>query len=1112
MKHLRCLLAIMLVVTAALGLAAENSAPDGSWTKLDADQLASRAKTASRTWVNPDVYSAYTVNLPVVEGQAQAAPSEAGRIARTSGATITVPRPDGKFETFRILDVSTMEPELAAEFPTIRTFSGVGVEDPSANIRGDVGPQGFRASVRSGSDSYYVDPLYIGETDLHISYFLKDAGADSNLSCHVQGTSGNLPQSHPYSRKVRGAFGTDFRTVRLAIATTGEYAATVDGTVAGTQAAIVSVVNRVNQVYEAEVGVRLILVANNTDLIYIDPLTDPYDDDVITALVGQNNENAANVLGLSNYDVSQVLNSTGSGLASFTSVCDDTKKGRGTSSIRGGSPLDNQSVYHLAHELGHQFGADHSWNGVDGNCNPDNYAANAAFEPGSGSTIMAYPGTCSSDNLRIGKEAYFHRYNLDQMQTFIDSSLSCATLDPSGNNPPLANAGADIVVPINTPFKLNASGSDVDSDVLFYCWEQFDLATAQRAFFAPDDGTGPIFRSQFPTANTARYFPNNVGNPVNGEAVMFSVPERDRNFQVTVRDFRGGTNNDSMVVHTIAAPAAAFRVTTGNTPGEHWTGATKVITWDVAGTDTLPFNIFSVHIMMSIDGGATFPYMLKSNTPNDGTEVVNLPNVNSSQVRIRVEPTGSGVFDVSDSNVVIGGNLEVNPAVLDFGIVCPGVTQDKTFRVYNTGSGDLTIHTITKSGSDAFTLVPTDANPQPSLPLVLAPGDSVDFTVHLDSTATPVGPISTQFTVNSSDLTGSSKFVTAAATIGEPNITVAPVPLAFGTVCPENLQSNEKTVSVCNSGMCPLNITDIAMSNTEFTVVGLPALPITVQPGSCLEFDVRFTPSSVGPKSATLSVTSNDPDTPVSEVAVTGETLASTLSTTEKIGFQPAVVTTIGHCPADEPLVVAGTGLCNVKVTTVTITGTNAGSFSLIGLPTSANPLVLAPGEQLGGGSLKVRFLPDAVITERFHRAEANVTYITDPFTNEETTVIIPLAGEAAQTGFRLLVRAGGVPVEKVDKITATVKGSKASGKQNKTNLQVANANLRTVTAPDPFASDLSFQFHAEFGGLTNSIQLPTGDVQLKVQIKIGKKKKTKTVGFQNLSTCSFNKDVVIDF
>lgn len=1222
MKLIRFAMIFFAVAAAtSQAVAAGETSSDGAWTHLDQAAAVQRSAVTGTHWVAPEKFAAFSFTESVTRGVLSGAQPDTILAPRRSGTVISVPRPDGSFERFRVARVDMMEPGLAARYPDIQTFTGVGIDDPSATVRGDITRHGFRGSVRNGSDWYYIDPLYQRNASLHVSYYLKDSGAVDPLICHTTHED-NFAAGQRMVRQLkssRDAFGTDFRTFRLAIATTGEYTAGVGGTVEDGMAAVVSVVNRLNQLYEIEVGVRMVLVANNDLLIYLDGTTDPYTDGDTTELLDENQATLPGVIGgAGNYDIGHVLNSTGSGRASGSVVCKDASKARGTSAIRGSGPLDNQSVYHLAHEVGHQFGAGHSFNGVAGNCNDGNRSPDNAYEPGSGTTILGYPGTCGTDNIRVGKEAYFHRRSLDTMINFIATDTACAVTVPSGNTPPAINAGTDIYVPVSTPFKLKATGSDTDGDTVFYTWEQFDLGVA-RALGSPDDGTRPLFRSRFPSINPARYFPLNPAAPDDSE-ILPTVANRDLNFYVTGRDFRsagGGTNDDHLVVHVIEAPAAPFRVTVGNVATEIWTGTTKEITWDVAGTDAQPFNIFNVNIMLSIDGGNTYPYLLAEAVPNDGSEIVTLPNVTSDQVRVRVEPTGSGVFDISNADITIGARMQINPINLNFGVVCPGDELTNSFEIYNIGSADLIISNVTIAGSSAYSLIPNNASPQPGVPTVVQPGNHINYTVRLVAPTT-IGATTANITVSSNDPTTPNQIVTAVASVGEPDIktmipnsggfgnvclgshkdmhitvnneglcnlvisgitsnnpifvvpevltfplavqagtsvqipiryqpvalgaasgaitiasndpdqpsklvnvfantpggkiSVTPCPIDFGVVCPEDLASMKREVTICNTGLCPLNVSNVAISGSDFTLYGLPTMPATLQPGSCFSFEVQFTPTSVGPKTATLTVTSDDPDNPVVNCTVTGETVASTVGVANHISFQPTVINTIGNCQSDEALLINGIGICNVQISTVTITGVNADSFSLVGLPSSDGPITLSPGEVLGDGNLRVRFSPSHLVNERFHQAQVNVTYIADPFTLTEETAVVPLAGEATQTGFRMLVRAGGVPVDEVLKITLKAKGIGANGKKQKSNAKVKNATLRTITAPEPFTSDLSAQYHIEFGGITNSAPLPTGEVTMKIQYRVGKKKINRTLKFITAETCTFNKNIVVDF
>ena len=491
----------LLVAASCQGLAfAAATSSDGAWSAVDASKF--KPAAASRQWVSPEKYKVFTINQPVVVSGIMAAPPESSLAAKTGGPVLTVPKPDGMFERFSIIGVPTMEPGLAAKFPDIKTFAGVGIDDPTATIRGDWGPLGFHASVRNGTENYYVDPLYKKRIDVYAAYWLKDNASAGELEClFFGGPSPALAGLPSLSNLTALPYGTTLRTFRLALAADAEYTALVGGTVPAGQAAVVTVVSRVNHVYETEVAVRFVLVANNNLLIFTDPATDGYTDSDANALMGENQTKVDAVIGSANYDVSQVLNSTGSGVAwSLGIVCNNALKASATSSVRGAGPMDNQSIYHTCHELGHMFGAPHTWNGTQGNCVPGQWTATSAYEPGSGSTIMCYPSTCSTDNVQGGKDGYFHRDSLNNIIGFITSpSASCAAVSATGNTPPVVEAGPDIVVPVNTPFKLKAIGSDPDGDLLAYTWEQWNLGP-QRPLTVPDDGVGarlPVTLAEF---------------------------------------------------------------------------------------------------------------------------------------------------------------------------------------------------------------------------------------------------------------------------------------------------------------------------------------------------------------------------------------------------------------------------------------------------------------------------------------------------------------------------------------------------------------------------------------------------------------------------------------
>ena len=269
--------------------------------------------------------------------------------------------------------------------------------------------------------------------------------------------------------------GTELRTYRLANAATGEYTAFHGGTVPLGQAAIVTAVNRVTGIYEVELAVRMILVANNSSLVYTNSGTDPYTNSDASALLSENQGNIDAIIGDANYDVGHVFSTGGGGLAGLGVVGISGQKARGETGS--GSPV-NDSFYvdYVAHELGHQFGGNHTFNQPDGNRN-----AGTAMEPGSGSTIQAYAGLFGPDDLQPNSDPYFHSISFDEMFGYVSTGAgnAAAVITATGNNVPTVNAGNDYTIPAGTPFALSAYGDDADvGDVLTYNWEQRDLGPA----------------------------------------------------------------------------------------------------------------------------------------------------------------------------------------------------------------------------------------------------------------------------------------------------------------------------------------------------------------------------------------------------------------------------------------------------------------------------------------------------------------------------------------------------------------------------------------------------------------------------------------------------------
>ena len=602
-------------------------------------------------WVQPAYGQRLVLHESALRHALQRVPMEGTHTVKNQ-CVLSLPAPSGKFERFEVVETAVMHPDLAAKFPEIRTFSGIGLDDPYASLRMDITPKGLHAQVLSPRGSYYIDPYWKNDTAFYTCY-RKDALRGKSFSCGVVG--GKSPLAGQTPRLASLTTGSTLQTYRLAVTGQGEYTVFHGGTVAGAMAAIVTTINRVNGIYENDLAVRLQLVANNNLIIYTNPATDPFSlNNSSGTTLNQNQSNTDSVIGSSNYDVGHIFNTGGGGLAGNGVVCFNPQKAEAATGSA--TPMgDAFDVDFVAHELGHQFGADHTFNGVISSCSGNRNGA-TAHEIGSGTTIMGYAGICGVDNVQVHADPYFHAVSLEQIFAYL-SSRSCEVATSTGNAPPSVNAGSDYTIPKETPFKLIASGTDADGDILTYCWEEMDLGPAQM-LSAADNGSSPIFRSFPPTTDPTRTFPRlaDLLSNTTTDAEKLPALARTMTWRVTARDNRmngGGTDSDEAQI-TVAGGAGPFLVTSPNTALT--LSGSQNITWDPANTQNAPVSTTNVNIHLSLNGGLTFDVLLAANTPNDGSHTVTFPSVSNSQARIRIESADNIFFDVSDVDFNITPN------------------------------------------------------------------------------------------------------------------------------------------------------------------------------------------------------------------------------------------------------------------------------------------------------------------------------------------------------------------------------------------------------------------------------------------------------------------------
>ena len=626
----------------------------------------------------------------------------------------------------------------------------------------------------------YIDPARRGDTRNYVSFYKHDIrpGAIDGLDCGFKPakTAATRPTQN-FGVATPAAIGSGglLRTYRVAVAATGEYSTFHGGTVPLAQAAIVTSVNRVVGVYEKELAVRLVLVPNNDRLVYLNPATDPYTNDSGEVLLSENQALVDLLIGPANYDIGHVFSTGGGGIAGYAVVCRTGLKAQGVTGSS--SPVaDAFDIDYVAHEMGHQFSGSHPFNGSSGSCNGGNREDSAAWEPGSGSTIMAYAGICAPQNLQPNSDAFFHVGNYEEMRGFIVAS-TCPTTATTGNRPPTVSGPASgLTLPGGTPFRLTATGADADGDPLLYSWEEIDRGTTGSPTAAQTaDNNVPLFRSFVPSTSPTRYFPRLADVVSNTATIGERLPtvSRKLTFKCTARDQHrgtagviGGVTSSDSVKLRVTSAAGPFLVASPNT-ALSWDGAsTQTVTWDVAGTTANGVNCASVNIRLSTDGGFTYPTALALGVPNNGTATIKVPSVTTTTARVMVEAVGNYFFDISDANFTIVSPSVCAPATA---LAVGAITNTSASVSFAPGAGGTQYVVTTTPATTTRTVTAS-----PVALTGLAPG-----TVYTVSIVTSCGSSSTSAAATARFTTTAPPPCSAPSELAARNITLTSATISF---------------------------------------------------------------------------------------------------------------------------------------------------------------------------------------------------------------------------------------------------------------------------------------------------------------------------------------------
>jgi Metallo-peptidase family M12B Reprolysin-like/Cadherin-like/Secretion system C-terminal sorting domain/Proprotein convertase P-domain len=575
----------------------------------------------------------------------------------TTTFTLELPMPDGSFETVRVFDSPMMEAPLAARYPMIRTYKILGIKDLHLQGRMNITTQGFQTLFFSAKGETLIEPVGNGDVVNYVSYYKKDLPETEQLKvkCGVE-NSVIHPENTPKVETRSGA--AILHKYRAAVACTGEYGERMGGTREKVLSAIVATMSKVNAIYERDLTTRLILVAKQDSLIFLNGNTDPFNDGSAAGLTSEGLTVMNQVIGINSYDIGHTFgtNCTGgiAGIVTGTGTCSATKA-RGASCLYFGR--DNSHYQTVAHEIGHQFSANHTMSNCPG-VPQAQVASSNKVEPGAGNTLMSYAGSCGIANYG-GTEDYFNGQNIVEMYNFsrLGIGSGCAIRENVSNNEPEITFPYknNFYIPVKTPLQLRANVKDADNDPLTYCWEQTD--GVQNAF-GVFDALGPQFRSFFPSASPERILPSLtkilLSKPDKTEILPDST--RDFSFRLTVRDNHVPNSTSAWADWKFKATikAGPFEVVSPNVAEDKWViNKYTEVKWKVANTDKTPVNCQKVNILLSTDGGYTYPITLASGVPNDGSEVILVPNNTTTSARVKIEAADNIFFDLSNAGFSI---------------------------------------------------------------------------------------------------------------------------------------------------------------------------------------------------------------------------------------------------------------------------------------------------------------------------------------------------------------------------------------------------------------------------------------------------------------------------
>lgn len=680
--NLKQLLTIVMFFAFFSSFQAQNS----FWTEKKEADLSENPKVDRNS--HPEKYKIFHLNLPAFKQALQDAPVR-GQIQGQSPLIISFPNSQGNLERFRVVESPIMPEVLAAKFETIKTYTAVGIDDPTATMKISVTQFGVHTMNLSGKNPQtFIDPFTV-DTENYIVYAKKDLPIDKRtFECL---TEEGEELNAAFERGSYDTFSVDaddsvLKKYRLALSAHQDYGDVFSANSepgeekADIMAQMVIAINRVNGIYERDLAITLEFIENNDDLIFYSGIGEnPWEgaDGFMDFWLGTFNERTQEVndeiIGDENYDIGHNFNTSGGGNAGCIGcVCVSGKKGSGYTGLP--NPVgDSFYIDFVAHEMGHQFGGYHVMNTCSRSGN-----GSTEVEPASGSTIMGYAGVCDY-NIQYYSDSHFNFVNIRDIKANIQQgpSSNCPEEITIENQAPTANAGGNYVIPKSTAFVLTGEADDPDgTETLTYEWNQNDPQQANTAGpLNPNLTMGAIYRAYTPKETPERYFPPILavlqGNLSTNWEVTPNVG-RIMNFSFVVRDNGSGfadaigqVATDNMSI-TVDANSGPFKVTSQDQTEEGWPfNGVKYVRWDVANTDNSAVDAQEVDVLLSVDGGANFDIVLAEGVPNNGEVQVVAPEIETIHARIMVRATNNVFYAVNEAAFTISSSLEVEQNELE---------------------------------------------------------------------------------------------------------------------------------------------------------------------------------------------------------------------------------------------------------------------------------------------------------------------------------------------------------------------------------------------------------------------------------------------------------------